>query len=82
MNPLWSNSFTTYTEGATNVDTTGSGWMSMVSNFAVKKGKWYWEFKTDSGNAFVGMLMQRSQIYQEVQQDIFSVTMMMAVQTH
>ena len=56
MNPLWSNSFTTYTEGATNVDTTGSGWISMVSNFAVKKGKWYWEFKSDSGNAFVGIV--------------------------
>ena len=56
MNPLWSNSFTTYTEGATNVDTTGSGWISMASNFAVKKGKWYWEFKTDSGPAFVGIV--------------------------
>ena len=56
MNPLWTNSFTTYTEGATNVDTTGSGWMSMVSTFAVSKGKWYWEFKRDSGNAFVGIV--------------------------
>ena len=55
MNVLWSNSYTTYTEGATNVDTTGSGWMSMVSNFAVKSGKWYWEFKSDSGYAFVGI---------------------------
>ena len=56
MNPLWANSYTTYTEGATNVDTTGSGWMSMASTFAVSKGKWYWEFKRDSGNAFVGIV--------------------------
>jgi len=55
MNVLWDNSFTTFTEGNTNVDTTGSGWMSMASTFAVNKGKWYWEFKTDSGNAFVGI---------------------------
>jgi len=56
MNPLWAASYITYTEGATNVDTTGSGWMSMVSTFAVSKGKWYWEFKRDSGNAFVGIV--------------------------
>lgn len=55
MNPLWAASYITYTEGATNVDTTGSGWMSMASTFAVNKGKWYWEFKRDSGNAFVGI---------------------------
>jgi hypothetical protein len=55
MNVAWINSYTTYTEGNTNIDTTGGGWMSMVSNFAVKKGKWYWEFKNDSGNSFVGI---------------------------
>jgi hypothetical protein len=55
MNVLWDNSYTTFTEGNTNVDTTGSGWISMTSNFAVNKGKWYWEFKSDSGNAFVGL---------------------------
>ena len=27
----------------------------MASTFAVNKGKWYWEFKRDSGNAFVGI---------------------------
>lgn len=56
MNQLWDNSYTDFTEGNTNVDTTGSGWISMASTFAVKKGKWYWEFKTDSGNAFVGIV--------------------------
>jgi len=55
MNQLWDNGYTDFTEGNTNVDTTGSGWMSMVSNVAVKSGKWYWEFKRDSGNAFVGI---------------------------